>query len=318
MLAKLNTAYLRRARRALQSLAVAILIGSLGGNGLVAQNTLVEPVYRVANGTAEAQSSATVAEETAAVAAATPTAPPPAALDFAQQPGEHPLGPVIRVCRASLDELAKNIHDYSCTFIKQERIDGELGEPQHIFMKVRHQPFSVYMSFLKPHTGREVLWVAGQNNGEMVVMEAGFRRKLLGKMNLDPQGSVAMNGQKYPITRVGIQNLTAQLLKQFEADSRYGECEVSHKTDVKLGGRTTTMVQITHPIARQNFRAHVARLFFDNELRIPIHYDAYTWPQQTGGQPPLEERFTYANLKINNGFTARDFDAHNNPEIFKP
>jgi hypothetical protein len=241
----------------------------------------------------------------------------PVPLDFTAQPGEHPLAPVNRVLKASVEEMDRNLRDYSCTFIKQERIDGELGEPQHIYMKIRHEPFSVYMSFLKPFTGREVLWVDGQNNGDMVVREAGFKR-MLGKMNLDPQGAVAMRGQKYPITRVGIRNLTAELLRQFESDARYQECEVSQKANVKIGSRVTTMVQVTHPFARQNFRAHVARLFFDNEFRFPIHYDAYGWPQQQGGQPPLEERFTYSNLKINNGYTARDFDANNNPDIFKP
>ena len=64
-------------------------------------------------------------------------------------------------------------------------MDGELGEPQHIMMKVMQQPFSVYMYFLKPYAGREVLYVDGQNNGKMVVLEAGFKR-MLGKMNLDP------------------------------------------------------------------------------------------------------------------------------------
>ena len=62
----------------------------------------------------------------------------------------------------------------------------------------------------------------------------------------------------------------------------------------------------------------MARLFFDNELKVPIHFDAYIWPEKEGGEPQLEESYTYAkNLKINNNFTARDFDANNNPEIFK-
>jgi hypothetical protein len=281
---------------------------------LLAQGNLVEPVYRVANEASTVQPAVTSTN-----GLATPVSPAPnqAAFDLTPQPGEHPLAPLNRMLKASVEEMDRNLRDYSCTFIKQERIDGELGEPQHIFMKIRHEPFSVYMSFLKPFAGREVLWVDGQNNGDMIVREAGFKR-VLGKMNLDPKGAVAMRGQKYPITRVGIRNLTAELLRQFESDARYQECEVSHKADVKIGSRVTTMVQVTHPIARQNFRAHVARLFFDNELHIPIHYDAYGWPQQPGAQPPLEERFTYANLKINNGYTARDFDANNNPEIFKP
>jgi hypothetical protein len=277
-----------------------------------AENQLVEPVYRVAN-------DASVASAAPATVEATTPTTARVSFDFTQQPGEHPLVPVIRVCKESLENIDRNIRDYSCTFVKQERIDGELGEPQHIFMRIRHEPFSVYMSFLKPFQGREVLWVAGQNNNEMVVREAGLKR-MLGKMNLDPQGAVAMRGQKYPITRVGIRNLTAELIRQFEADSKYGECEVVHKADpeIKISGRSATMVQIVHPIPRQNFRAHIARLFFDNELRIVIHYDAYMWPEQPGGRPPLDESFTYTNLKINNGYAARDFDASNNPEIFKP
>ena len=61
------------------------------------------------------------------------------------------------------------------------------------------------------------------------------------------------------------------------------------------------MIQVVHPVARQNFKFNVARLFFDDELKIPIHFDAYTWPDQEGGEPQLEESYTYAkNLKLNN------------------
>jgi hypothetical protein len=248
-----------------------------------------------------------------------PTAAPAAAnaaLDFTQQPGEHPLAPVVRTLKASQEILDRDIRDYSCTFVKRERIEGQLGEHQHIMMRVAHEPFSVYMSFLQPFAGREVLYVAGQNENKMVVLEAGIKR-YLGKLNLDPEGAVAMRGQKHPITRVGIRNLVSELIKLWEAEMQFAECEVTTNPDTKINGRSTTMVQVKHPVPRQNFRAHIQRLFFDNELRIPIHYDVFLWPAQAGAEPPLEESYTYLNLKINNGYTARDFDAYNNPEIFK-
>jgi Protein of unknown function (DUF1571) len=187
---------------------------------------------------------------------------------------------------------------------------------QHIFMKIMHQPFSVYMSFLQPYAGREVVYVAGQNNGNLVVLETGFKR-IMGKMNLDPNGTLAMKGQKHPITDVGIRNLTAKLSKMWEAETKFAESEVTSDANKKVAGRSATMVQIIHPVPRQEFRFYAARLFFDNELKIPIHFDAYLWPDQAGGDPPLEESYTYTNLKLNNGFTAREFDAKNNPEIFK-
>jgi hypothetical protein len=180
-----------------------------------------------------------------------------------------------------------------------------------------HQPaFSVYMSFIKPYAGREVVYVEGQNDGKLQVLDAGFTR-MLGKISLDPNGTRAMSGQKHPITDVGMRNLTAKLSKMWQAETQFAECDVTTKPDTKINGRSALMVQVVHPIARQNFKFHAARLFFDNELGVPIHFDAYTWPAETGGEPPLEESYTYTNLKVNNGFTARDFDPNNNPEIFK-
>ncbi len=257
------------------------------------------------------------AETTAAttVSTAAPTAKAP--LDFARQAKEHPLAPVIRNLKISQDELDRNIHDYSCTFAKRERVDGELGDLQVIMLKVMHQPFSVYMSFQRPFPGREVVYVAGQNDGKLTVLESGFTR-MLGKINLDPTGTRAMSGQKHPITDVGIRNLCAKLQKMWEVETQFAECDVTVLPGKKVEGRSTTMVQVVHPIARQNFKFHAARLFFDDELKIPVHFDAYSWPAQEGGEPQLEESYTYAkNLKVNCNLTARDFDSNNNPEIFK-
>jgi hypothetical protein len=289
------------------SAVVAALISGTHARG---QNDVSEPVYRVANETATGQPANTSNPGSTTAAAGAP-------FDLTQQPNEHPLVPVLRVLKSSVETIDRDIHDYSCTFVKRERVDGELGDYQKIFMKVAHNPFSVYMSFITPFTGREVLYVAGQNGNKIVVLEAGFKR-YLGKLNLDPEGVVAMRGQKHPITQVGIRNLATELIKLWEAESQFAECEVTTNADTKIDGRPATMVQVVHPVPRQSFRAHVQRLFFDNELRIPIYYDAYLWPEQAGDKPPLDESYTYTNLKINNGYTARDFDPNNNPEIFKP
>ncbi|HVT26570.1 MAG TPA: DUF1571 domain-containing protein, partial [Lacipirellulaceae bacterium] len=131
-------------------------------------------------------------------------------------------------------------------------------------------------------------------------------------------GARAMSGQKYPITDVGIRNLCGKLSKMWQAESQFAECEVSVTPGTHVEGRSATMVKVVHPVPRQNFKFHIARVFFDDELKIPIHFDAWQWPAQTGDKPPLDESYTYAkNLKINNNFTARDFDPNNNPDIFK-
>jgi hypothetical protein len=175
------------------------------------------------------------------------------------------------------------------------------------------------MYFNQPYTGREVLFVDGQRNNELMVLDCGFKRHL-GKLTLDPTGTFAMSGQKYPITNAGIRYLTSEIVNVSTADLQYGESEVKVDNNSRIGSRPATLIQITHPTARKNFRAYISRIFLDNELRVPIHYDAYTWPAQPGQMPTineLEETYTYADLKLNTGLTAADFD-DKNPNIFKP
>ena len=98
-------------------------------------------------------------------------------------------------------------------------------------------------------------------------------------------------------------------------DTAYQECEVETKQSA-INGRPCTLIEVVHPIPRQNFRFHKAEIFIDNELKLPIRYAAYMWPANPGEQPPLEEAYTYLNIKLNNGYTDADFDK-NNGEYFK-
>jgi hypothetical protein len=294
---------------------VALAIRLIVVGGAFAEEQTSQPVVRVATETPAAQP--TTAQNSAATVAVPVRATARTPLDLTAKAGEHPLVPVLKALKMSQEELDRNIHDYSCTFVKRERVNGELGDYQFILLKVMHQPFSVYMRFQQPYAGREVVYVNGQNKGNLVALDAGFNR-VFGKLNLDPNGTRAMTGQKYPITAVGIQNLISKLTKMWEAETKFAECNVTSEAGKKVEGRTATLVMVEHPKARQSFKFHKARLYIDDELRIPIHFDAFLWPAEEGATPPLEESYTYArNLKVNNNLTARDFDAYNNPDIFK-
>lgn len=227
------------------------------------------------------------------------------------QPIEHPLMPVIRWGQKSL-KLAEGLQDYSATMVKRERIDGKVGDPEYMFIKIRHKPLSVYMYFLKPDhlKGQECIWFQGQNNGKMWGHGTGMR-KVFGTVPLDPTGPVAMKGQHYPITEIGIKNLIFRLIEEGEKDAQYGECEVKYFPGAKINGRICTCIQVVHPVPRRNFQFNLARIFVDDEYNLPIRFEAYDWPSQPGGSPELIEEYTYVNLKINNGFTDSDFDIRN-------
>ena len=125
------------------------------------------------------------------------------------QANEHPLMPVLRWAYAGMGNIEK-IQDYSATVAKRERIGGKLLDYQYMFIKLRQKPFSVYMCFLGPADlkGQEVIYVEGQNNGNMWAHGVGIQNTMFGTVSLKPDGPVAMKNQRYPLTELGILNMT--------------------------------------------------------------------------------------------------------------
>ncbi len=272
-------------------LAILARLGWAEKPAAQSRDGLKEPVYRVAE---------------------TPSARP-----LGGDVPEHPLIYPLKMAQEALGKIDSNIRDYACTFYKRERIDGELGPMQVIYAKVRHEPFSVYMHFLGPADlkGQECLYVEGRNDGKLVGHAGSGWRARLGSVELDPEGMLAMRGQRYPITEMGIRNLTARLIERASGELRFPDCKVQYYHQAKLGrganARVTTCLEVKHENKRPEFSYHLARIYMDNEWGIPIRYEAYDWPQTPGGKPELTEQYTYMNLKINNGFTDADFDRRN-------
>ncbi len=222
---------------------------------------------------------------------------------------EHPLDPALKIARACLAHMEESIRDYSATMIKQEQVDGKVTEPEQMFVKIRQQPFSVYLYFNSPENlkGQEVAYIEGKNGGNMQARGVGLQA-LLGVVSLKPDGPIAMLGQRYPIYEIGILNLTQRLIEAAEEGKQHDECEVTFRKDAKINDRPCTCIEVVHPTKRPYFNFYKARVFIDDELNIPVRYEAYEWPDKPGGEPKLIEQYTYIDVKLNNGFTDADFE----------
>jgi len=228
---------------------------------------------------------------------------------------EHPLMPVIRWAERERPNIAA-IKDYTAIMQKQETINGVEQGGQVMEVKVRHEPFSVYIKFRYPDrlNGQQAIFVRGQNDDKLVAHGVGIQR-LAGTQKLEPTSFFAMQGNKYPITEMGILNLVDKLLEVGYKDSKFGECEVKYTEGVTIGrdasARECTLIEVIHPVPRQNFIFHVARIYVDKEWNMPIRYESYDWPRKAGESPQVIEAYTYLNLKLNVGLTDADFDYKN-------
>jgi hypothetical protein len=238
----------------------------------------------------------------------------------------HPLDPALKIAEERLRFLQDHVRDYTCTIVKRERVKDVLGDYQYMFAKIRHRnemdgkvvtPFSVYLRFVKPESiaGREVIWVEGKNNGSMIVHETGLLN--VKRLSLDPNGILAMMGQRYPVSKIGILNLVDELIQKGKRDRKHSECEVQFFKNAQINKRPCTMIQVVHPVKRDYFDFHKVQIFIDVKLNVPVRYAAWLWPEEPGAEAPLLEEYTYLDVELNPGLTDKDFDP-DNPEYQYP
>lgn len=224
----------------------------------------------------------------------------------------HPLAPALEHAYAARQKLA-SVTDYEALFSKQELI-GRRMRATSMTMKIREQPFSVYLQYVTPHQGREVIYVSGRNNGQLLAHETGIKA-IAGTVSLAPDSEDAMDGNKYPITMIGIRNLLEGVIVQWEAEAQFGECNVQYYPDAKLGkpGEETAckVIESSHPTPRKQFKYQKTRLFIDTASGLPIRVEQYGFPRTEGDKAPLVEEYTYSKLRVNPGLTDRDFDIKN-------
>jgi len=238
----------------------------------------------------------------------------------------HPLDPALELARQSLGLMQSHVNDYTAVLVKRERIGDELGDNEFMFVKIRNRkmegdqvkvPFSVYLAFLKPASvkGREVIYIENAHEGKLVAHEGGMKR-MLGTHFLEPDGYLAMAGQKYPLTDIGLENLLLKLIEKGERDKQHGHCHVKLEGGAKVGGRECSILEVVHPVKKPHYEFHKAQVFMDNEWKIPVRYAAFGWPEGSEGELEVIEEYTYQNVKINVGLTDKDFDVANSDYNF--
>lgn len=234
---------------------------------------------------------------------------------------ETSLSDVLRMAREIQSTLVADVYDYQGVLLKRERIGGTLGGEVRMQFKIRHQSstdsnnesqasprIDVYLKFESPPLAadREVIWRAGWNDGKLVVHEGGLKNWT--RMNLSPDSTLAMLGNKYPITEIGLAKLVEKLIEKGQRDGSLEQALVTLTEGHQVGMRDCERIEVKFPGPAEGVDFHIAQIYIDTERRIPLRYAAYMWPVTEGEEPPLEEEYTYLDVELNVGLTDEDFD----------
>jgi len=197
------------------------------------------------------------------------------------------------------------ISDYTCIFTKQERVHGDLLPQETIRLKFQ-KPFSVYMKWIaEPHKGQETLYRRGWNDGKLLAHPGSFPDITL---SLNPDGRLAMRGNRHPVTTAGIGHTIEIVTRDYRramahpADSvRYADRGI-----VSVEGERSRCFEAIVPVAHAaDYYSHRALLCINLETHLPNRLKIWD------AENRLIEFYQYLDVKTNVGLTAEDFDPEN-------
>ncbi|MHB1424421.1 MAG: DUF1571 domain-containing protein [Gemmataceae bacterium] len=241
------------------------------------------------------------------------SAPPPA-----QPPAPQPMPPAAATAPAAaaspMDEPLRlireaqqayqNVRDYTCLLVKRERVNGALPPDNVMEMKVRTQPFSVYLRWLQPRSeaGQEVCYVAGKNDGKMRVHPKGMLGSVAGFVSLDTNDPRVRQSSKRSITEAGIGNAIDRFSRAWENERRLNLTTQVQVAEYEYNRRRCVRVETIHPTnANGHFLYFRDVVYFDKETHLPVRLEFYDWPRQIGDTGQLVEVYSFANMKLNVG-----------------
>jgi len=214
------------------------------------------------------------------------------------------------------EAVLRSMPGYTATFSKQEIVADELTDEQVMQVKIRHEPFSVYMKWTTGHKGRQLLYVTGENKGRMLVKLGGWKKRLPA-LKLDPSGKLAMKESRYPVTKAGLLELVRESLAIRRGDmgkTTGVKCQLVENHEFDSRPCYAFVVEYADRSASQRYRKSV--MLVDRELGVPVVVRNFGWPSEgfdgeVTDESTLVESYTYRDIKFQSEVASGDFDRGN-------
>ncbi len=222
--------------------------------------------------------------------------------------GKRQLLDTMRIVQSRLNQ-----HDgYTSIFRKQERIKGKLTAEQTLYSKVRRDPFAIYLKFLKPSAGKEVVYSTGRFDGHMIAHETGLARRLLPRLKVAPDSMLAMAENRHPITSAGLFKLVDKLVNYRELDMEDGLAETILDWHADAQGVVRPRSIHLHKEYRPERPFAYVEILYDPETYLPYQFLGYDWPTDPAvaivpENLELGERYVYEDIRFDVRLTDLDF-----------
>lgn len=216
--------------------------------------------------------------------------------------------------RALLSQAAERLRretSYTATFVQQVRKGDRLLDVEEIQIKVRHQPFSVFMDW--GPKGQQALYVEGQNDGRLLARRT--RGLFQRTVRLEPTSRIAMMSNRQPVTDLGLLGLVLKAERTLDgcppdADIR---CEFA---PAEVAGESVRQFTVTFgsPAAQDTYSKCL--VCFRSDEPLPVCITCYGW-NDDGAPGELIEYYGYRDVRFDAPLADADFDPENTAYAFR-
>jgi hypothetical protein len=232
-------------------------------------------------------------------------AEPQAALVASQEPlpVKDPLA-FLEKCLERYDQTG--IQGYSCTFQKQERVNGKLMPSEDVEVFFRTKPHSIFMRWLRgAQRAAAVLYVEGENKNQMLVHPTGVAGTFVKVVSRDPEGAEARQAGRYPITQFGLKKTLERTIKDWKAARDKGTLQVAY-----LGVRK---VHEAGDRLCYTIRRTIAQPEKDGLAQVTVYLDKETWFQVgtvlKGEENKLLGEYLFRDIQLNPKLKPNQFES---------
>lgn len=224
----------------------------------------------------------------------------------------------LRALEAARAYHLETVHDYTCTFLKQELLPGGMSREQTIGVWFRQEPFSVLMHWLKnPDRAERVIYVRGrwtdkdaedENLRELAVCQPGPIARVFVKSVKQPiHSAISKQCSRRYIDEFGFARGLELLIRYCRIAEQRGELRLEFLGESQFEGRPTYVVERHLPYrggAGEIYPDRVAVVHLDQAWRVPVSVRCFADEEQT----QLLGRYEYSDVEMNIDLTSDVFD----------
>ena len=203
--------------------------------------------------------------------------------------------------------------DYLANFKRQERINGALLDPQAMSLKARHAPFSLYLKWTEGDKGRQLIFVQGLNDDNVLIQLGGIKGRLAGTLSMKPDDPRVLEESRYPATCAGLLALTKIILNHHKTDIERTSgvsCEI--RDGESFDNRPCFLTTVIYDNPQVNADYHKSFILIDKELSVPVCVRNHTWVEgkaaATDDENNLIESYSYTEIQVQTQLTDNDFE----------